>query len=129
MYKCVIILLLISSCTDKGEPIEYVFKNSTEKSFQLLLFEKASIVSDFKIALNGSSVVYTDKPPFDGPFAGIDSLRIIFEDGKILSYVPLISNDNCINAIKNPYCANFYNQCNSNSCIFQIDNIEYLKAK
>jgi hypothetical protein len=129
MNRFLVFLLLIASCTDKGDSVNYIFKNISNKTFEVLMFNGLSIEFRSKLVINESTQLFTDKPPFEGPFSSIDSIKLIFEDEKKLIYIPLVSSNSCIIAEKNPYCSNFYKQCDKMSCTFEIDNLEYQKAK
>lgn len=129
MAKYLLVFLIFSSCTDKEEAIKYLFKNDTDKNFDILLFDNSIVVNSTMLLPNESVELYSDKPPFDGPFAGFDSIKLAFNNGRELTYVPLINNDSCGISNKNPFCSSTYHDCDEVSCTFIIDFIEYLKAR
>lgn len=132
MYKYLLFVsvFLILSCTDKGDPIMYSIKNSTNYNFKFIIFERSGIIDTFPINISESKILSQDKPPYDGgPFGGFDSLKVAFEDLKILTYIPLRSNADCTDSIKNPFCPYSNYSCIDNTCTFVIDNTEYLKAR
>ncbi len=131
MYKYAILFLalVLSACTDQDDPVAYTFKNTASQPFEVFLFENSTIARSAEISLNESMELDVDKSPFDGPFATMDSIKLIFEDGKQLTYVPLSSNDDCLSAEKNPFCPHSDYQCTENNCTFIVDSIEYGKAQ
>ena len=82
MNRFLVFLLLIASCTDKGDSVNYIFKNISNKTFEVLMFNGLSIEFRSKLVINESTQLFTDKPPFEGPFSSIDSIKLIFEDEK-----------------------------------------------
>ncbi|MBC7885216.1 MAG: hypothetical protein H7X99_07060 [Saprospiraceae bacterium] len=132
MYKLLLIIILfqILSCTDQGDPIKYSIKNSTSHNFKLVLFGRSGKNDTIPFKISESKILSQDGPPFDdGPFGVFDSLKAVFDDSKILTYIPLKSNSECIDSVKNPFCPYSNYICTDNICTYEIDNIEYQKAK
>ncbi len=123
-------LLILFSCTDKYDPLDYSFINSSQHNLTLLLFNMSQSNKILTIPRDSvSPILYSDFAPYNGPFVNIDSIVIIFEDNKKLTYKPLISNDDCITIPRNPYCAFSHYKCNNNNCSYEIDIVEYSKAE
>lgn len=132
MYKSMIILIFIQlmSCTDQGEPVIYSIKNTSAFDLKLVFFDKLGKRDTFLIIVSNSKALDKDVPPYDdGPFSDKDSIKVIFSDNKILTYTSFKSNDDCLNSSKNPFCQYSHYECKDNHCTFEIDDIEYLKAK
>lgn len=130
MAKYLLVFLIFSSCTDKGDPIMYSIKNSTNYNFKFVIFERSGKIDTFPINILESKILSEDKPPYDaGPFGGFDSLKVVFEDSKTLTYIPFKSNSECLDSVKNPFCPYSNYLCTENICTFEIDSIEYQKAK
>ena len=132
MYKYLLFVILfhILSCTDQGDPIMYAITNSTSQNFKLVLFERSGKNDTIPFKISESNILSQDKPPYDGgPFGGIDSLKVVFDNSKILTYIPLRSYAECIDSVKNPFCPSSNYICVEQVCTFDIDNIEYQKAK
>jgi hypothetical protein len=132
MYKIIllIILLQIISCTDQGDPILYSITNSSLNDFKVILFSGSNKYDTLSIKKFESKVLSQDLPPYDcGPLCGYDSLKVIFDNSKILKYVPLKSNSECVDSVKNPFCPYSNYMCENHNCTFEIDYFEYLKAK
>jgi len=132
MYKIfsIIIFIQILSCTDQGDPIIYSIENSSNFDTKIVLFDRLGKNDTILINKSESRVLDQDSPPYDnGPFSDKDSIRVIFSDRKILTYKSLRSKDDCLDSEKNPFCQYSHYICNMNNCTFEIDIIEYLKAK
>ena len=132
MYKCLICVILfqIISCTDQGDPIMYSISNTTIHNFKLVLFERSGKNDSISFKISESNILSQDKPPYDdGPFGGFDSLKVLFDDSKILTYIPLRSNNDCLDSVKNPFCLYSNYICIDNVCNFETDITEYQKAK
>jgi hypothetical protein len=132
MYKNFVLLIFfpLLSCTDQGEPFFYSIKNTSSFDLKLAIFDK--IGKSDTILINIFDGIELDKegPPYDnGPFSDKDSIKVIFTNNKILTYKSFKSKDDCLNSSKNPFCQYSHYKCDGNNCTFEIDNVEYLKAK
>lgn len=125
-----IILLQIVSCTDQGDPILYSITNSSLYDIKIILFSRSGKLDTLAINISESKILSKDVPPYDcGPLCGYDSVKVIFDDAKILKYIPLKSNSECVDSIKNPFCPYSNYTCVNHICTFEIDYFEYLKAE
>jgi hypothetical protein len=118
------------SCTDQGDPVYYALSNTSNQPIEIVLFERYGINDTAIINHNEFRVMDQDKAPYDvNPFGHYDSIRIYFEDLKILTYHSSEANAGCIHADKTPFC--FYSNyaCLNDICMFEIDSTEYQKAK
>lgn len=132
MNKLLILFFIIQiiSCTDQSNIKSYSLNNSTDYNIKAILFDRFGKSDTTNIDKNDFKIMYEEGPPYDdGPFGVFDSLKIIFEDSKVLTYIPLISKSECTDSIKNPFCPYSNYSCKDNVCSFEIDDIEYLKAK
>lgn len=132
MNKILIMLIsfLLVSCTDKGEPKQYAFINTSYHNLVVIMYERFGNRDTFSINNSETKVLDKDEPPYDdGPFGVFDSLKLIFDSNKTLTYIPLRSKDDCLDSIKNPFCPYSNYVCIENICTFDIDYFEYLKAK
>jgi hypothetical protein len=132
MYKVLLLLFLLEivSCTDQGEPFLYSIKNTSTFDLKLSIFDKSGKSDTFLINVFDSQVLDKEGPPYDnGPFSDKDSIKVIFSNNKILTYIAFKSKDDCLNSNKNPFCQYSHYKCDGNNCTFEIDEIEYLKAK
>jgi hypothetical protein len=133
MYKYLLFVIIfqeLSCTTDKGDPIIYSIKNSTNFNLDLVFFDKLGKTDTIFINKSDSKVLDKDSPPYDnGPFSDNDSITVIFSDYKMLTYKSFKSKDDCLNSVKNPFCQYSHYKCNGNNCTFEIDETEYLKAK
>lgn len=108
----------------------YSITNSSLHDFNLILFSRSGKHDTLSINMNESKILSKDVPPYDcGPLCDYDSLKVVFDDSKILKYAPLKSNSECVDSVKNPFCPYSNYTCINHNCTFEIDNFEYLKAK
>lgn len=124
------LIVLLSSCTDQGDPIKYSLSNTCSYNFEVILYGKTGKPDTTSINKNEFSILDEQVPPYDsGPFAYYDSISVQFENFKRLTYLPPGTYSECVDSIKNPFCpySNYY--CLNDICTFKIDNFEYLKAK
>ncbi|GAB1395831.1 MAG TPA: hypothetical protein PKN57_04470 [Saprospiraceae bacterium] len=129
-FLILIFIIQIISCTDQDNIKSYSLNNSTDYNIKAILFDRFGKSDTTNINKNDFKIMYEEGPPYDdGPFGVFDSLKIIFEDFKVLTYIPLKSKSECIDSIKNPFCPYSNYSCKDNVCTFEIDNVEYLKAK
>lgn len=125
-----ILLIQIVSCTDQGDTKKYSLSNVTSYNIEVILFDRFGKNDTTLIDKNDFKILYEEGPPYDdGPFGVFDSMRIHFEDSKILTYIPPYSSVECVDSIKNPFCRYSNYNCLNNVCTFEIDSIEYQKAK
>lgn len=132
MYKILFFLIIIQflSCTDQGEPIIYSIENKLSSDLDLIIFDRLGKIDTILINSSENKNLDKDVPPYDsGPFSNKDSIKVIFSDNKILTYKSFISKEDCMDSIKNPFCQYSHYKCDGNNCTFEIDEIEYLKAK
>ena len=132
MYKYLLFFLSIQmlSCTDQGDPIEYAVKNMTSYRLEVIRFDRFGMKDTTAIDTADFKILSRSVPPYDdGPFGGYDSLRIHFEDGKTLTYHPPALSSGCLDSIKNPFCHYTSYLCLNSVCTFEIDSVEYKKAK
>ena len=116
---------------------EEIENNETLEKARMLIVKYTtkhlmSLKLEYKDLINNNDfkIMYEEGPPYDdGPFGVFDSLKINFEDLKILTYIPLESKSECIDSIKNPFCPYSNYICSNNICTFEIDSVEYQKAK
>ena len=129
-FLILIFIIQIISCTDQDNIKSYSLNNSTDYNIKAIIFDRFGKNDTTNIDKNNFKIMYEEGPPYDdGPFGVFDSLKIIFEDFKVLTYIPLKSKSECIDSIKNPFCPYSNYSCKDNVCTFEIDNVEYLKAK
>jgi len=124
------LFILTVSCTDQGDPIKYALSNTSTFNIDVVLFARFGNNDTTSINNNDFKVLQEQVPPYDdGPFYGYDSIRIYFEDSKILTYLPLNSTSGCIDSVKNPFCSYSNYICSNSVCTFEIDVVEHQKAK
>lgn len=129
-YLLFILFLLMLSCTDQGDPIEYAVKNTTSYRLEVIRFDRFGMNDTTAIDTDDFKILSRNVPPYDdGPFGGYDSLRIQFEDGKALTYHPPALSSGCQDSIKSPFCHYTSYLCLNSVCTFEIDSTEYKKAK
>ena len=129
-YLWFVLVIQIVSCTERGDTIKYSLSNTTSYTIEVILFDRFGNNDTNLITSNDFKILYEEGPSYDdGPFGVFDSLKIQFEDSKILIYNPPESNSDCIDSIKNPFCPFSNYVCLNNICTFEIDNAEYQKAK
>jgi hypothetical protein len=129
-YFLFILLFQIVSCTDQGDPIKYSLSNTSNFKIEVIRFDRFGINDTTLINKDDFKILYEEGPPYDdGPFGVFDSIRIQFEDSKILTYNPPGSNSTCLDSIKNPFCPYSNYVCTNNICTFEIDSVEYKKAR
>lgn len=125
-----VVFILIVSCTDQGDPIQYAVENTTSYSLEVIRFDRFGMKDTTVIDTADFKILGRNVPPYDdGPFSGYDSIRIQFEDGKILTYQPPALSTGCLDSIKSPFCHYTSYLCMNNVCTFEIDSSEYMKAK
>jgi len=132
MYKYLLFVFIIHflSCTDQGDPIFYSISNLSSYDLSIVQFDRFGKMDTILFNKNESKIMDQDEPPYDdGPFSDKDSIKLIFDDSKVFTYKSLISKDDCLNSDKNPFCQYSHYTCTNNNCTFEIDNIEYLKAR
>lgn len=123
-------LLFVISCTDQGEVQEYALLNTSGFDLQVITFDRFGQHDTTMIHKEESEVLYRVGPPYDeGPFGVYDSLQMLFEDASLLTYIPLASLDACVDTVKSPFCFNIHYICVPDVCTFEIDSVEYLKAR
>ncbi|MEO6131749.1 MAG: hypothetical protein ABIQ02_07865 [Saprospiraceae bacterium] len=124
------LLLQIVSCTDQGDTKKYSLSNTTIYNLEVILFDRFGKNDTTLISHNDFKIMYEEGPPYDdGPFGVFDSLRIHFEDSKILTYIPPNTESECRDSIKSPFCPYSNYIYSNNVCTFEIDSLEYQKAK
>lgn len=129
MFKLLIIytisLFLISGCIIEKVAIqEYKVINSTNLDLDFIAFDKGiSVTENIKKYSEKSLEQFRGSEQFN-PFEIGDSVYVKFSDNKILKYK---TDDNC-NLIKSFFCSN-NTLCIDKICTFEIDSIEYKKAK
>ena len=129
-YLMLLLLIYMVSCTDQGDPIQYSLSNSTNQNIEVILFERFGTKDTSLINSYDFKILDEEVPPYDsGPFGGYDSMRIQFEDLKVLTYIPPGLTTGCIDSVKNPFCPYTNYLCANSICTFEIDSIEYQKAK
>ncbi len=129
-YLLFVLFILIVSCTEQGDTKKYSLSNTTNYNIEVILYDRFGKNDTALINNNDFKIMYEEGPPYDdGPFGVFDSLKINFEDLKILTYIPLESKSECIDSIKNPFCPYSNYICSNNICTFEIDSVEYQKAK
>ena len=131
-YFVMIFLVLAVSCTDQGDPTYYAIRNATNLQIEVIVFERFGNNDTARIAPNDYKIMSDERPPFiDGPFGSHDSIRIQFEDAKKLTYGYLYSYStaSCPDSIKSPFCGFSSYDCSDEFCAFDVDSIEYQKAK
>ncbi|MFZ1705319.1 MAG: hypothetical protein WAT79_13305 [Saprospiraceae bacterium] len=132
MYRYLLfgIIIQLVSCTDQGDIKRYSLNNTTQYDIEAILFHRVGKSDTTLIHKNDFKIMNEEGPPYDsGPFGGFDSLKINFEDSKMLTYITLRSNSECSDSIKNPFCPYSNYICSHNICTFEIDDAEYQKAK
>lgn len=132
MCKCLLfaVCILMVSCTDQGDPIQYAVENTTSYRLEVIRFDRFGMKDTTMIDTDDFQILSRDVPPYDdGPFGGYDSLRIQFEDGRILTYQPPALSTGCLDSIKSPFCHYTSYLCLNSICTFEIDSTEYMKAK
>jgi hypothetical protein len=132
MFKYLLFVLLIQavSCTEPGDTKKYSLSNTTDYNIEVILFDRFGKNDTALINNNDFKIMDEEDPPYDdGPFGVYDSLRINFEDLKVLTYIPPKSSSECVDSIKNPFCRYINYICLNNICTFEIDSFEYQKAK
>mgnify|MGYP003506303480 FL=1 len=103
-FLILIFIIQIISCTDQDNIKSYSLNNSTDYNIKAILFDRFGKSDTTNINKNDFKIMYEEGPPYDdGPFGVFDSLKIIFEDFKVLTYIPLKSKSECIDSIKNPF--------------------------
>lgn len=129
MFKLLIIftisLFLISGCYIETAAIkDYKVKNSTDLDLDFISFEKGvSVTENIKKYSEKSLEQFRGSEQFY-PFEIYDSVYVKFSDNKILKY----KTDDICNLNKSFFCrANTI--CIDKVCTFEIDSIEYKKAR
>ena len=129
-YFVFIVCIAIVSCTDQGDPIKYALSNTSTFNIEVVLFERFGNSDTTLISNNDFKVLHEEVPPYDeGPFGVYDSIQVNFEDSKTLTYFPPNSTSECLDSIKNPFCPYSNYICSNSVCTFEIDTVEYQKAK
>lgn len=129
-YLYFVALILIVSCTDQGDAIKYSLSNTTDSTIEIIRYDRFGNHDTTLINQDDFKIMYEEGPPYDdGPFGVFDSVRIQFEDLKVLTYKPPASKSICVDSIKNLFCPYSNYVCLNSICTFEIDNAEYLKAK
>lgn len=124
------LIVLLGSCTDQGEPIHYIIKNTSNYNLSFIAHDRMGNEQTTEIKKQESVILFSDLPPYDvSPFGGFDSITVFFENNKQLTYKPFNSSIECMNLIKTPFCPDSSYICKNNNCVFEIDHIEYMKAK
>ena len=125
-----ILSIHIVSCTDQGDPVKYALSNTSNFDLEVILFDRFGNSDTASINKNDFKVLHEEGPPYDsGPFGVFDSMQINFEDLKKLTYIQLKYTSGCIDTVKNPFCPYSNYICSNIACMFEIDSLEYLKAK
>ena len=118
------------ACTDQGDPIEYSLSNTTNYTMEVILFERFGMNDTSLINNNDFKILHEEGAPYDdGPFGVYDSIRISFEDNRVLTYIRPGYNAECVDSVINPFCPYSNYVCLNSICTFEIDTIEYKKAK
>ena len=129
-YFLIILCIHTESCTDQGDTIKYALSNTSTFNIEVVLFDRFGNDDTTSINNNDFKVLHEEVPPYDdGLFGVYDSIKIKFEDSKILSYIPPHSTSGCIDSVKNPFCPYSNYICSNSVCTFEIDSVEHQKAK
>ncbi len=130
MYKLVLaVLLVIYSCTDQHDEIKYIFRNATNRNLEVKLYSNSNGLETKIIEIDKSETLCNSKAPDYIPFFGIDSIVLIFSDGKRLKFSPPKSQNDCIGINRNPFCFDTDYKCLDNNCTFTITMTDYNNAK
>lgn len=128
MKAFILFCLLISSlsgCTiDKVHIIDFWIKNSTQLDLEFKTFKKGSEAIVIVKNSNSNTIGNFDISEQVFPYQLIDSVYVKFSDNKILKYNKI---DNC-DSSKSFFCST-NTTCVEKMCTFEIDSIEYQKAK
>jgi hypothetical protein len=119
------LLVTFNSCiVEKVALEEYKIINSTEFNLKFIAFQNSKIDSqiinknaEFILEqFRGSEQLY--------PFDVYDSIMVKFSDNKVLKY---LKTDDC--AFGKSFFCSKNTTCVEKACTFEIDSVEYLKAK
>ncbi|MBC7883844.1 MAG: hypothetical protein H7X99_00110 [Saprospiraceae bacterium] len=128
MYKLttVLFIIIIHGCTDQYEPISFAMRNASSKNCQVILHNIYGTKDSISVNMAETLEMHKDFAPYSGPFISFDSVTVIFEDQKRLTYYEIKGCD----VEKSPFCNNTISyHCENMFCVFEIDETEYLKAK
>lgn len=120
-----IIIIKFNSCiVDKAVLEDFKINNSTQLDLELITIEKNSFDT---LLIKKNSEIILEQFHFSDQFYPYDlfgSIYLKFSDNKALKY---LKTDDCASG-KSFFCSN-YTTCVEKVCTFEIDIIEYLKAK
>jgi hypothetical protein len=126
--KYLFLLLLFikfNSCiVDKAVLEDYKINNSTQLDLEFITIEKNSF--DTLLIKNNSEIILEQFHFSDQfyPYDLFDSIYVKFSDNKVLKY---FKTDDCASG-KSFFCSN-NTICVEKVCTFEIDSIEYKKAR